>query len=325
MQVAVIGYGYWGRNIAKTIVNSPFFSLRCIFDLDKEQVREARSLYEFEEFESYEAILACKEIEAVCIITPPHTHFNLALQALRHGKHVFVEKPLTTDRQEAFLLYEEARARGLALHCDHIFLYAPAVQWLKNNIHTLGNVVYINARRISLGLFQSAVDVVWDLAIHDLSVIDYLVGLEIKNIEVFKRKYQDYPHDAMANINLELESGIIVSISVSWLSPLKVREMIIGGEEKTAVFDDARAKKLEIFDSGVVVKDKLDSKSLYQKMVEYRLGSTHFVELEDKTLPLDGSLAAFASQIQNPIPKEQKKNEAHVLRIIEALERISAF
>ena len=325
MQAAVIGYGYWGRNIAKAIENSGFFSLGCIFDLDKEQVREARILYEFEGFESYDAVLACREIEVVFIITPPHTHFNLALQALRHGKHVFVEKPLTTDRQEAFLLYEEARARRLALHCDHIFLYAPPVVWLKENIHTLGNIVYINARRISLGLFQSAVDVVWDLAIHDLSVIDYLVGLEIKNIEVFKRKYQDYPHDAVANINLELASGIIVTINVSWLSPLKVREMVIGGEDKTVIYDETKSKKLTIFDSGVVVKDKLDSKSLYQKMVEYRLGSMHSVELEDRTLPLDASLAAFASQIQNPVPKEQKKNEEHVLRIIEILERISAF
>lgn len=324
MEVAIIGYGYWGRNVAKAVLDSDFFTLRCIFDIDFKQVMEAKKLYDFREYESIDAILRDDQIQAVFIITPPQSHFDLALQALRCNKHIFVEKPLCMESKEAVILYQEAKKRNLSLHCDHIFLYAPPVQWLKENIDILGNIVYINARRINLGLFQNSVDVIWDLAIHDLSIIDYLIGLEIKNIEVFKRKYQDYPNDAIANINLELQNGVIVTISVSWLSPIKVREMIIGGEQKSAIYDETKSQKLAIFDSGVVIKDRLDSQSLYQKMVEYKLGSTHYPTLSPK-LALNNSLDAFAFKIQNLTHKQHLIDEAHTLRIIDALQKISAF
>ncbi|MCE3039583.1 Gfo/Idh/MocA family protein [Helicobacter anatolicus] len=322
MQVAVIGYGYWGRNIAKAIVDSDFFCLRTIFDCDFKQVLEAQKLYDFVIYQSYDDILQDDRIEAVFIVTPPHTHFDLSKKALEFSKHVFVEKPLCTNSLHAQKLYHLAQEKKCALHCDHIFLYAPPVIWLKQNMDILGNIVYINARRINLGLFQNSVDVIWDLAIHDLSIIDYLIGLEIKNVEVFARKYQDYPNNALANINLELQNGVIVTISVSWLSPIKIREMIIGGEKKSVIYDETKKDKIILFDSGVVVRDYFSPANLYQKMVEYKTGAISNPALQGK-MALNQSLDAFAFKIKNLTHVQNILDQKHVMRIIEVLEKIS--
>lgn len=320
MKSAIIGYGYWGINIAKSLQKSPNFSIKTIFDEDKERIEEAHKLYDFTSYKDFEAILDDQEIQAIFIITPPHTHFNLAKRSLEAKKHTFVEKPLTTNLKEAYTLYEIATKNQCVLHCDHTFLYSPALKWLKQNIASFGNIVYINSRRINLGLFQSNVDVIWDLAIHDLSIIDYLVGLDIKQSKTFSKKYQNYPNDALANINLELHNGIIITINVSWLSPVKVREMIIGGEKKTAVYDDTKRDKITLFDTGVIIKDKFDKNSLYQKMVAYKLAQEEIPILEN-FMALDASIAAFFTNIKNKAPDLNQKE--HTLRVIQALEIIS--
>lgn len=326
-QVAVIGYGYWGINVAKAINANPAFCLKTIFDKDFTRIQEAQKNYNFTLYSHYFDILNDDDIEAIFIITPPHTHYKLAKLALNAHKHVFVEKPLTTNIQEAYKLYEIAEKNSCELHCDHTFLYSPAVTWLKNNLSTFGDIVYINSRRINLGLFQSNVDVVWDLAIHDLSIIDFLVSLKIKKSHTFSRKYQNYPHNALSNINLELENGIIVTINVSWLSPIKVREMFIGGGKRTAIYDDTKRDKITLFDTGVIIKNKFDKNSLYQKMVEYKLGEQKTPKLEN-FMALDACIEAYAQAINKRELKQQDKlwtNElqAHTLRVIQALETIS--
>lgn len=322
MRVAIIGYGYWGINIARTIEKlkerGVGFEIETIFDMDSSRVREAQKLYSFTPYESFEAILRSDKIEALFVITPPHTHYSIAKEGIKARKHIFVEKPLTTNVREACELYDLAERNGVILHCDHVFLHSPAVKYLKENIHTFGDIVYINSRRINLGLFQSSVDVIWDLAIHDLSIIDALIKLEIKKVSTFKRKYQSYPNDALANINIELKSGVIITINVSWLSPVKVREMIIGGTQKSAVYDDTKREKIKIYDSGVVIKDELDKNSLYAKMVEYKLGEEYIPELPNY-LSLDKSIECFYECI---LQKTQEDRE-HTLRVIEALEVIT--
>ncbi|PAF50468.1 Gfo/Idh/MocA family oxidoreductase [Helicobacter sp. 13S00477-4] len=320
MQVAIIGYGYWGINIAKSLHKNPNFNIKTIFDEDKERILEAKKIYDFSDYVDFKSILNDKDIKAIFIITPPHTHFFLAKQALEAKKHTFVEKPLTTNIIQAYQLYEIAQKNECILHCDHTFLYSPALKWLKENIYTFGNIVYINSRRINLGLFQSSVDVIWDLAIHDLSIIDYLVKLDIKKSKTFKKKYQKYPHDAIANINLELNNGIIITINVSWLSPIKVREMIIGGERKTAIYDDTKKNKITLFDTGVIIKDEFDKNSLYQKMIEYKLGVEETPILEN-FMALDCSIETFFSDIQNQDYTQKQKE--HILRVIQTLEIIS--
>lgn len=334
----MIGYGYWGRNVAKALFHSTHFCLVSIFDNDKNAQQEALQDYQallqnppkalqkhikpsLIIYESYEAILHDSKIEAIFIITPPHTHFALAKAALESAKHTFVEKPLTTQSSQARALYELADSQNVQLYCDHIFLHSPAIMYLKSHIQSFGEIVYINARRINLGLFQSNVDVIWDLAIHDLSIIDYLVGLHIEEVSTFGAKYLNYPNDALANINLRLHNGIIITLNLSWLSPIKVREMIIGGSKKTAIYDETKRDKITLFDTGVVIKDTFDKTSLYQKMIEYKLGE-QFSPTLPQSMPLDNSIAHFAACIKGK-NKESKNDKAHVLRVIEAIERIS--
>lgn len=320
MKTAIVGYGYWGINIAKSVFKNPNLELFTIFDEDQSRVEEAKKIYSFTPYSSYESILKDDSIEAVFIITPPHTHYHLGKASLEAKKHTFIEKPLTTNIQEAYNLYEIAQRNNCILHCDHTFLYSPALKWLKSNIHTFGDIVYINSRRINLGLFQSNLDVIWDLAIHDLSIIDALVGLKIKKSKTFSKKYQNYPNDAIANINLELENGPIITINVSWLSPIKVREMIIGGEKKTAIYDDTKKDKITLFDTGVIIKDEFDKNSLYQKMIEYKLGEQQIPALEN-FMALDNSIATFFSSICEKSDNTHQKE--HILRVIQALEIIS--
>lgn len=325
---AVIGYGYWGRNVAQSLANSKHFKLAAIYDEDLQAQNEAYTRFHLTTLMNLEAILADCTIQAIFIITPPHTHYSLAKAALESRKHTFVEKPLATCLAHAQELYEIAQKQGVELYCDHIFLHSPAVEYLKNHIHSFGTIVSITARRINLGLFQSNVDVIWDLAIHDLSIIDYLVGLRIRHVSTFATSYLDYPNDALANINIELESGIIVMINVSWLSPIKVREMSIGGSLQSAIYDETKREKLTFFDSGVVIKDKLDKPSLYQKLVEYKLGSQHSPQL-DSSLPLDNSIAYFAELIYARLGlcealNSHKNDKNHVLRIIRAIEQIQS-
>lgn len=333
ISVALIGYGYWGRNVARTLLNSAYFTLKTIYDEDKlaqnegfmqcEKIsRELDSVNTLVEYPNFKAILDDENIESIFIITPPHTHFHLAKIALEAGKHIFVEKPITTDFAQAQMLFDIAESKNLILYCNHIFLHSPAVNYLKEHIKSFGEIVYINARRINLGLFQSNVDVIWDLAIHDLSIIDYLVGLDIHKVSTFTTKYLDYPNDALANINIELESGIVVMISVSWISPIKVREMLLGGSKKSAIYDEVKRDKITLFDSGVVIKDKLDKTSLYQKMVEYKLGAQEIPHIP-QSAPLDNSIAFFARLIlkQNT---ESKNDKAHILRVMKALSLIES-
>ncbi|WP_027327066.1 Gfo/Idh/MocA family protein [Helicobacter pametensis] len=318
IRAAVIGYGYWGVNIAKSIIKNDQFELVSIFDEDEARVNEARKLYSFQTYSSYEEILSDEMIEAVFIITPPHTHYMLAKQALLAGKHIFVEKPLTTNLGEAYELYDLASKHNLKIHCDHVFLYSPAVRYLKDHISDFGEIVYINARRINLGLFQSNVDVIWDLAIHDLSIIDHLVGLEIVKVSTFSKKYQNYPNDALANINMELQNGVIATINVSWLSPIKVREMMIGGTKKSAIYDDVLRDKIKMFDTGVVIKDEFDKNTLFAKMVEYHLGQEEIPALPSY-MSLDSSIDVFYQLIV----QNADNHHEHVLRVIKALEIIS--
>lgn len=318
IKVAIIGYGYWGINIARSVANNPCFELGCIYDEDPLRIQEAQKLYCFKTYASYKDILKDESIEAIFIITPPQTHYKLAQEALLAHKHIFVEKPLTTNLKEAYELYDLAEKKQLKIHCDHVFLYSPAVNYLKENIASFGEIVSINSRRINLGLFQSNVDVIWDLAIHDLSIIDHLVGLEIKKVSTFSKKYQNYPNDALANINIELKNGAIVTINVSWLSPIKVREMIIGGSQKSVVYDDVQRDKIRVYDAGVVIKDEFDKNTLFAKMVEYRLGKEEIPKLPTY-MSLDRSIQVFYEMIV----ENQKSNKEHVLRVIEALEIIS--
>ena len=319
MKVALIGYGYWGINIARTINQIEGIELVTIFDEDIERVNEAKKLYDFTLTTSLDEVLSL-DIEAVFIATPPATHYKIAKQALNANKHIFVEKPFTLNLEDAYELIELAEKKSLKYMVDHIFIYSEPVKYLKNHLDKFGDIVYINSRRINLGLFQYSTDVIWDLAVHDLSIIDYLVGLDIKKVSVFKKKYKDFPNEAIASINLELESGVIIGIDVSWLSPVKVREMIIGGTKMSAVYDDTIDEKIKLYDAGVILEKNLSKDELYKYMVQYKYGDIEIPNLPNN-FSLNNSIEHFRDCIKNDkTPITSKKS---IINVIKALEIIS--
>lgn len=319
MKVALIGYGYWGINLARTITNTDGYELVTIFDEDIDRVHEAKKIYEFDVKTSLEEVLdSC--IEAVFVATPPATHYKVAKRALELNKHIFVEKPFTLNLDHAYELIELAEKKNLKYMVDHIFIYSEPVKYLKENLYKLGDIVYINARRINLGLFQYTTDVVWDLAVHDLSIIDYLVGLDIKKVSVFKKKYKDFPNDAIASINLELESGAVVSVDVSWLSPVKVREIIIGGTNMSAVYDDTKSSQIELYDAGIILEKDLTKNELYKYMIQYKYGDTNIPELPNKQ-SLNNAVEHFKDCIIND--KQAITSKQSIINVIKALEIIS--
>jgi len=319
MKVALIGYGYWGINLARTITNTSGYELVIIFDEDINRINEAKKLYEFDVKTSLGEVLQ-SDIDAVFIATPPATHYYVAKEALNADKHIFVEKPFTLNLDHAYELIELAEKKNLKYMVDHIFVYSEPVKYLKQNIEKFGDIVYINTRRINLGLFQYTTDVIWDLAVHDLSIIDYLVGLDIEKVSVFKKKYKEFPNEAIASINLELKSGIVVSIDVSWLSPVKVREMIIGGTNMSVVYDDTKSSAIEVYDAGIILEKDLTKNELYQHMVQYKYGDTNKPELPNKQ-SLNNAVEHFYDCIKND--KNPITNKKSIINVIKALEIIS--
>lgn len=320
MKVALIGYGYWGINIARTLGTlSSKYDLHAILDNDPARIDEAAKLYSFKRYDSYAALLK-SDIDAVFIATPPHSHYKLAKEALLADKHIFVEKPFTTNLEQAYELFELAGRKNLTSMVDHIFVYAEPVKYLKRIIERFGELVYINARRINLGLFQYTTDVVWDLAVHDLAIIDHLVGLDIKKASIYKKKYKHFPNEAIANIDLELMCDVVVNINVSWLSPVKVREMIIGGTDLTAIYDDTKPEKIHLYEAGVVLKKELNKNELYQQMFEYNYG-----EKITPTLPSNMSLTNALEHFHTCVREhlEPLSGKDSVFRVIKALEIIS--
>jgi len=317
MRVAQIGYGYWGANIARTIKSINGVELVTIFDKDIERINEARKLYDFTLTTSLDEVLSL-DIDAVFIATPPSTHYEIAKKALLAGKHIFVEKPFTLNLKDAYELIELAEKENLKYMVDHIFIYSEPVKFLKENLSSFGDIFYINSRRINLGLFQYATDVIWDLVVHDLSIIDYLIGLYIEKVSVFKRKYKEFPNEALANINLELKNGITVGINVSWLSPVKVREMIIGGSKKTAIYDDTAEDKIKLFNAGVILESSKEEAREY--LVKYNYGDIEIPKLPDNQ-SLTNAIKHFIECVkENRSPITDKKS---ILPVIEALEIIS--
>ena len=278
MKCALVGCGYWGEKVlsalckpqesrdlgvlepyGKGVLHSAEFELVGVYDSHLDNAQKAReSCPSVHIYPSFEALLADRQIQAVFIITPPASHFALAKAALEAKKHIFVEKPLALSSKECALLYELAARQGVVVHCDHIFLYAPAVQWLKAHIHELGEICSIHARRESLGRLQKEVSVVWDLALHDIAILDYVLGAGVlEQMKPSARVVEAGGYRAVADIGL-VDTRTTIAIHTSWLSPTKVREMVIVGRSgRGVVYDEVADPKLAMFamDSALLGED----------------------------------------------------------------------
>jgi predicted dehydrogenase len=281
LNVGVIGYGYWGPNVVRNFYNNPNATVVSVCDLSVKSLQRVQRLYPSMETTTDPAdILNNPEVDAVAIVTPISQHFPLAKRALENGKHVFVEKPFTRHHSEAEQLIELADRKNLRIMVDHTFLFNGAVRKIRELIDndTLGNLYYYDSTRVNLGLFQNDANVVWDLAPHDLSIIDHLISGEPEAIVATGERHVNGVED-MAFITMYFPDKVIAHLNLNWLSPVKVRTTLIGGEKKMLVWNDLEAdEKIKVYDKGV---DRPNGGAAgYDLRVSYRAGDVWVPRLE---------------------------------------------
>jgi predicted dehydrogenase len=321
--VAVVGYGYWGPNLVRNFWEMPGARLVCVCDLRKERLEEVRSRYPAVEItDDFEEILRDPRVDAVAIATPAHTHFKLAMQALMAGKHVLVEKPMAATSDEARRMVDEAARRRLVLAVDHTFLHTGAVRKMRELIENgLGDVYYYDSVRVNLGLFQHDVSVIWDLAVHDLSIMDYVLPERPVAVSATGMSHVAGEPANIAYLNLFFESKLIAHVHVNWLAPVKVRRTLIGGSSKMILYDDLEpSEKIKVYDKGITLNGcpQKNGEKVYQMLVGYRTGDMYAPHL-DLAEALGTELRQFVECIEsNEVPVADGNAGLRVVRILEA-------
>ena len=276
----VIGYGYWGPNVVRNLEALDAARVVAISEVSASgRARAQKAHPNIRVTDDTADVLAAPEIDAVAIITPVWSHFELAKAALVNGKHTFVEKPFTSKVAQSEELINLADRSNLRLMVDHTFLFTPAVRKIKQLVldGTLGKLFYYDSTRVNLGLFQHDVNVIWDLAPHDLSIMDYLIGQEPEEVVATGQTHLNGFED-IAFITLYFPDGVIAHINVNWLSPVKVRTTLVGGAKKMLVWNDLEAdEKLKIYDKGVQISNR---EGVYNLLVNYRSGDMWAPKLE---------------------------------------------
>lgn len=274
VRIAIIGYGYWGPNLVRNFAGTPGCEVAAVSDFDAGKLASCARLYPGTNTTTdYRDILNDPRIDAVAIATPAHSHFELAMESLRAGKHVLVEKPLAQTSDQVCRLIDEAARRKLVLMVDHTFVYTPAVQKIRQLIAegSLGEIFYYNSTRASLGLFQNDVNVIWDLAVHDISIIQYILDEMPLAVSATGSAHVRGTPENMAHITLFFEGSRVAHISVNWLSPIKVRQTFIGGSRKMIVYDDMEpTEKIKVYDKGITVD--ITEEKARQLRIGYRAG-----------------------------------------------------
>ena len=325
--VAVIGAGYWGPNLVRNISNSTQCDLRWVCDLDVSRAQGAVGSYStIRVTDDIDEVLGDPRVHAVAIATPAHTHVEVALACLEAGKHVLVEKPLGETVAEAEKLVGAAEDLGLVLMCDHTYCYTPAVQEIRRLVSAgdVGEIHYVDFVRTNLGLLQSDIDVFWDLAPHDLAILDAFLPERSRPVAV-SAIGADPLGTGMACIGyltLHLEGGGLAHSHVNWLSPTKVRTVTIGGSERMLVWDDLNlTQRLSIYDKGVDVLDSdpsVSSEMRHERKVSYRYGALSAPALP-VTEALSGVIEEFVESIrEDRAPLTDGRAGLRVLRILEA-------
>lgn len=274
INVGVIGYGYWGPNLVRNFMTAPGSAVTRVCDLREERLAPLRKVYPgVKTCSQPDDLIKDPAIDAVVIATPVSSHFELAMAALQAGKHVLVEKPLATKSDHARQLIDEAAKRKLVLLVDHTFVYTDAVRKIRELIASgeLGEIYYYDAVRVNLGLFQHDVNVVWDLAIHDLSIMDYVLPEKPVAISATGISHIPGQPENVAYITLFFAGAQIAHVHVNWLTPVKVRHTLIGGSEKMILYDDLDpSDKLKVYDKGINVTHRQED--VYKMLVSYRSG-----------------------------------------------------
>ncbi len=272
LQAGLIGYGYWGPNVARNFNANPDCELACIADMSEPRRRAAAAAFPHVRICETEDILADPTIDVVAIATPVFTHYELAKRALEQGKHVWVEKPMTSTSEQAEELTEMALARNLVLMVDHTFTFCGPVRKMKELIDSghLGELYYYDSVRVNLGIFQHDVNVIWDLAPHDLSIMDYLLGPRMRGVSAHGRDHFNTGLEDVAYLCVFYDNNLIAHFHLNWLSPVKIRRTLVGGSQHMVVWDDLdQEAKLRIYDKGMDVET---TEGLYRVLATPRIG-----------------------------------------------------
>jgi predicted dehydrogenase len=320
MKFGVIGYGYWGPNIVRNLMSLEGAQVLAIAEISAQARNRAQRAYPHVRVTaSSSEVISSPEIDAVAVVSPVWTHYELAKAALQHGKHVFVEKPFTSTSAQGEELINLAQQKNLTIMVDHTFLFTGAVKKIKQLVDdgALGNLYYYDSTRVNLGLFQHDCNVLWDLAPHDLSIMDYLLKGDPDAIVATGQGHLN-GHEDVAYMTLYFPEKVIAHINVNWLSPVKVRTTLIGGEKRMLVWNDLDAdEKVKIYDKGVEIGSK---EGVYELLVSYRSGDMWSPQIEQGEA-LRMELSYFVDCVSSGV---QPFNDGCAgLRVVRMLEKAS--
>ena len=330
--LAVVGAGYWGPNLVRNFAGSPHYRLAWLCDIDKARAVQVLGPYStIAATDDLNAVLADEQVDAIAIATPAGTHLDIALAAMRAGKHVLIEKPLAATYADGLRLVEEADRAGLVLMCDHTFCYTPAVRKIRELVHSgeIGDLHFFDSVRINLGLVQPDIDVLWDLAPHDISILESILppGVEPLSVAAQGADPIGTGRSCVAFVTLQLTGGAIAHFHVNWLSPTKVRTTMIGGSKRALLWDDLnRMQRITVFDRGVdlMPAQHAEAEDREKAFVSYRTGDLESPALSEREA-LAGVVEEFADCIRTGRPSvTDGRSGLRVLDILEAASRSMA-
>lgn len=321
--IAIVGYGYWGPNLTRNFAEAEGAAMMMCCDSDPQRLALAQKRFPaLTCVTDFDEALRNQGVNAVAIATPVHTHYELAKRAIKAGKHVLVEKPLTARVDHAEELVALAEKHGVVLMVDHVFIYSPPVLKMKELVAQgrLGKLFFIDSVRINLGLFQHDVNVVWDLAPHDLSIVDFLVERLPVSLTACGSTHANHDIEDIAYLNLDYGDGLIANFHVNWLSPVKVRQMIIGGSERGLIYDDLHVdEKVKVYDRGIDVDE--DPNRRHKALISYRSGDIWSPNLSTRE-PLARMAEHFVTCVKTgQRPVSDGKSGLRIVKILDAAQR----
>ena len=323
IKIGIVGMGYWGPNLYRNFDSSKDFLVKYICDRDLKVLKKISVSNEFtSKVNNYKKIINDSDIQAVVIATPVSTHYSLARECLEAGKHVFVEKPLADSSKKCQNLINIAKKNSLTIFVDHTFLYTSAVNKMKEiaSKKDFGNLLYYDSTRINLGLIQNDINVMWDLAVHDLAILNFIENRKPKIVSAIGHKHFKSKPVTSAYLTIKYDNNFVAHINVNWLSPVKIRQTILGGSKKMILYNDLEpSDKIKVFNKGV---DVIKNENSPSNLVEYKVGDTFLPNLKN-TEALKTAVLEFKRMIHNKKYKSRStgQNGMDVVKILEAADK----
>ena len=320
LRIGVIGCGYWGPNLIRNFNSLQDSEVVACADLNESRLAHMKALYQHVDTTTdARSVIERADIDAVVVATPPETHHRIVMDALEAGKHVFVEKPLALSGEEGSEMVQKAESRGLTLMVGHTFVFTAAVNKIKEVIDSgeLGDILYVSTTRVNLGLFQENINVIWDLAPHDVSILNYVLGVMPESVATQTGSYIRKTVEDVAFLTVRYPGGVMAHIHVSWLNPNKIRSTTVVGSRKMLVYDDVSAlEKIRIYDKGVTVQPHYDTFGEFQ--LSYRFGDIFIPKLDDAE-PLKVECQDFVDCVKSGEPSRSAGIQGlDVVRVLEA-------